>query len=113
MKTTLLIAISAIVISILTSCANCGTHAEQITGSYVSPVKYKHYTCRELATESSSLSRRLNSLTIAQESRVDSNQVQAFWLGYGNGDGIVAAELATVKGEKEAVRSTMQQKQCK
>ena len=116
MKKFPIIANYLIVLSILvflTSCANCGTHPEQITGIYVSPVKYKHYSCRELAIESSSLSRRHNSLTVAQESRVDSNNVQAFWLGYGNGDGIEASELATVKGEIEAVRSTMEQKQCK
>jgi uncharacterized membrane protein YukC len=97
----------------LTACANVGTPPEQITGSYVSPVKYERYTCSQLATESASLARRINILNTAQNSRISSNQVQAFWLGYGNGDGIEAAELANVKGDIEAVRSAMHSKNCR
>jgi len=111
--TVLILISSLIILSGLTSCANTGTPAGQITGIYVSPLKYKQYSCLELSTESSSLSRRHNSLVIAQESRVKSNNVQAFWIGSGNGDGIEASELATVKGEIEAVRSTMELKKCK
>lgn len=98
---------------LLSGCANIGTEPGQITGTYVSPLKYEKYTCSQLATESSSLARRLNLLTNAQASRVSSNQVQAFWLGYGNGDGIEAAELANVKGDAEAVRTAMENKNCK
>lgn len=45
-------------------------------------------------------------LAIAQEQRLKSSPVQAFWPGYGQEDGIEAAELANVRGEKEA-RATM------
>jgi hypothetical protein len=38
--------------------------------------------------------------------------VQAFWIGYGNGDGIEAAELANVRGEKEAVRKAIEVNRC-
>lgn len=98
---------------LITSCANTGTPVSQITGAYVSPLKYKDSSCHELSTEAASLSRRHNILVIAQEQRVSSNNVQAFWIGSGNGDGIEAAELATVKGETEAVRSAMDTKKCK
>lgn len=109
MKTTMIFLLS----SAATGCANVGTSPEQITGTYVSPVKYDKYTCSQLAVESSSLARRQDLLINAQASRVSSNEVQAFWLGYGNGDGIEAAELANVKGETEAVRSAMEYKKCR
>lgn len=51
-------------------------------------------------------------LVIAQEQRLKSSQVQAFWLGYGQGDGIEAAELANVRGEKEALGTMMSKKGC-
>lgn len=101
-----------IFVLMLTSCANVGTEPEQITGTYVSPLKYQNYSCSELAVETSSLSRRLSGLNTAQTQRVSSNKVQAFWLGYGNGDGIEASELGNVKGEIEAVRYAIELKNC-
>lgn len=51
-------------------------------------------------------------LVIAQEQRLKASQLQAFWLGYGQGDGIEAAELANVRGEKEAIGTMMNKKKC-
>jgi hypothetical protein len=62
--------------------------------------------------ELDSLARRENQLVAAQEQRVKSNNFQAFWLGYGQGDGIEASELANVRGEKESVRKAMEIKKC-
>ena len=97
----------------LTGCLNVGTPPSQITGAYVSPLKYDGSTCEQLVVESSSLARRYNVLTAAQEQRVSSNKTTAFWLGSGNGDGIEASELATVMGETEAVRTAMETKDCR
>jgi len=102
----------AVSILALQGCANIGTLPEQITGSYISPVKYEKYTCSQLVAENTSLSRRLKALEVAQTSRVGSNKIQAFWLGYGNGDGVEASELAYVKGSLEAVYHTMDNKGC-
>lgn len=49
---------------------------------------------------------------IAQEQRIKTSKKQAFWYGYGQGDGIEASELAKVRGEKEAVRGTIATKGC-
>jgi len=70
------------------------------------------YSCEQLGIELNSLSRRENSLVAAQQQRRKSGKVQAFWLGFGTGDGVEAAELATVRGEKEAVRKAMEKKGC-
>ena len=96
----------------LAGCLNTGTPPSQVTGAYVSPLKYDDNTCEELTVESSSLARRYNVLTRAQEQRVSSNKTTAFWMGAGNGDGIEAAELASVIGEREAVRTAMETKAC-
>lgn len=58
------------------------------------------------------MQRRENQLVVAQEQRIKTSQVQAFWWGMGQGDGIEASELANVRGEKEAVRTAMEGKGC-
>ena len=97
----------------LSGCMNMPTPPSQITSSYTSGLNYKNFTCEELAAELASLARRENQLVIAQEQRIKTSKVQAFWWGYGQGDGVEASELANVRGEKEAVRKAMEFKGCK
>jgi len=96
-----------------TGCLNMPTPPSQITGSYTSGLKYEEFDCARLAVELDSLARRENQLVTAQEQRIKTSQVQAFWWGFGQGDGIEASELANVRGEKEAVRRAMEAKGCK
>jgi hypothetical protein len=65
-----------------------------------------------LSAELSSLARRENQLVVAQEQRIKTSNMQAFWWGFGQGDGVEASELANVRGEKEAVRTAIDVKQC-
>ena len=96
----------------VSGCMNMPTPPEQITGSYTSGLKYKDFSCQELAAEQNSLVRRKNQLVVAQQQRIETSNVQAFWWGYGQGDGLEASELATVKGELEAVRTALDSKDC-
>ncbi len=96
----------------LTGCLNMPTTPSQISGSYTSGLKYEDFDCSKLTVELDSLSRRENQLNIAQEQRFKTSQLQAFWWGFGQGDGIEASELANVRGEKEAVRKAMDHKKC-
>ena len=96
----------------LTGCMNMPTAPSQITGAYVSPMTYEAYDCTRLSAELSSLSRRENQLVIAQNQRISSSEIQAFLIGAGDGDGVEASELANVKGQREAVLSSMDAKSC-
>jgi hypothetical protein len=91
---------------------NMPTNPAQISGAYVSPVKFESLGCERLAIELGSLSRRENQLVIAQQQRVKTSETQAFWYGYGQGDGIEASELANIRGEREAARQAMDIKSC-
>ena len=97
----------------LSGCLNMPTPTSQITGSYTSGLKYENFDCQKLSVELNSLARRENQLAIAQEQRIKTSNAQAFWYGYGQGDGIEASELANVRGEKEAVRNAIEAKTCK
>jgi hypothetical protein len=96
----------------VSSCLNMPTPSSQITGSYTSRLEYKNFNCAQLSTELNSLARRENQLIIAQEQRIKSSQTQAFFWGVGQGDGIEASELSNIRGDKEAVRSALEGKQC-
>ena len=97
---------------VVSGCMNMPTPPSQITGAYVSGIKYEGFECPRLSSELGLLSRRENQLVSAQEQRIKTSKTQAFWNGYGQGDGIEASELANVKGEREAVRSAMDAKNC-
>ena len=97
---------------IIAGCMNMPTPSSQITSAYVSSHKYEGYDCSRLSVKMDSLARRENQLVMAQEQRIKTSEVQAFWMGYGQGDGIEASELANMRGEKEAVRKTMAIKKC-
>ena len=100
-------------IIILSSCANMPTRSNQITGSYTSGIKYEDYSISRLEVELEALTKRESDLVVAQDQRLKSSQVQAFWWGFGNGDGIEAAELARVRGEKQAVIKAIELKRAK
>lgn len=106
------IAVAALAALAASGCMNLPTKPSEITGSYTSDLRYHQYTCEQLGHEVNSLARRENQLATAQEQRRKTGKVQAFWVGYGTGDGIEAAELANVRGEKEAVRKAMDMKGC-
>ena len=111
MKLSYLAAIAFVPV-MLAGCFNLPTQPSQISGAYVNSLKYEQFDCDRLSAEADSLSRRESQLVIAQEQRLKSSKVQAFWLGYGQGDGIEASELANVRGEREAVRKAMDVKNC-
>ena len=98
---------------VLASCMNMPTQSSQITGAYTSDLKYEDYKCSQLGAEIDSLGRRESQLVIAQDQRHKTSQMQAFWWGYGQGDGIEASELASVRGQTEAVLKAMDKKGCK
>lgn len=102
--------INILILSTATSlmgCVNMTTSPDGITGSYTSRLKYENYDCRNLAVELDDLTRRESQLVVAQKTRVHTSNIQAFWFGFGQGDGIEAAELASVRGEKNAVTAAI------
>jgi len=105
--------LAVVTLTLLAGCMNMPTPTSQITGAYVSGLKYETFDCSRLSAELGSLSRRENQLVTAQQQRIKTSETQAFWFGYGQGDGIEASELANVRGEREAVRSAMDAKVCK
>lgn len=96
----------------LAGCLNMPTPPSEITGTRQSTLQYEQFSCDRLQVELDSLHRREAQLVAAQEQRVRSSQMQAFWWGFGQGDSVAATELADVRGEIEAVQTAMAAKGC-
>jgi hypothetical protein len=93
-------------------CFNLGTKPSEIAPAYVPAAQYESYDCNHLSIEFADLSRRDSQLVAAQNQRRQSSKVQAFWVGYGSGDGVAASELANVKGAILAVQKEQALKGC-
>ena len=104
--------LTGVAIVLLSGCLNMPTPPVQIAGSYVSNLNYESFDCPRLRAEFDSLSRRESQLAAAQDQRVRTSQMQAFWWGFGQGDGIEATELANVRGQKEAVQTAIATRNC-
>lgn len=97
---------------LMAGCFNLATKSSEISAAYVPSSQYASYDCPQLSIELQNLARHKNDLTAAQESRRKSSKLQAFWLGFGNGDGVEAPELANIKGQIFAVQKQSDLKGC-
>lgn len=112
MHTTTKLAIAGAVTLIVSGCFNTGSKPSEITPAFVPTSQYANETCQQMDIDRGDLYQRKNILVHAQEQRRHSNKVQAFWTGFGNGDGVAAGELAQVKGEILAIEKERKIKGC-
>jgi hypothetical protein len=100
--------------------ADCASKSSEITANYVSPIGYQGYTCQQLAMEAQAVSAKATELSGAQDQKRTQDQVAtgvaivvfwpaAFLVG---GDGQVAAQLAQMKGQMNAIEQMSIQKKC-
>jgi hypothetical protein len=114
MRTGLLSALSALAL------VGCATGSDKIAPSYVSPMQYDAYNCRQLAEEAQRISAHASAAAGAQDSQVTKDAVATtaaiiiFWPAafFVQGDKQNAAELARLKGQMEAIEQVSIRKQC-
>lgn len=98
----------------------CASSSDKITATYVSPLQYEGWSCRQLAEEAQRVSRRASEAAGAQDSQANRDTVAtavavvifwpaAFMVG---GDRNTAAELGRLKGEMEAIEQISIRKKC-
>lgn len=112
-----LVIVTAVGLLVLTGCAST---SDKITASYISPMQYDNYNCRQLAEEAQRVSARASVAAGAQDSQATKDTVATtaaviiFWPAafFVQGDKQNAAELARLKGELEAIEQVSIRKQC-
>ena len=113
------------IVSIVLTCSliflsACATSPANIIGTNVSPQMYANWDCEQIQSEIL----RLNSITTnltAQQAKIYKNDLTMGWIGtlllwplyfFIKGDGTVAAELASAKGEMKALNQISTTKKC-
>ena len=99
--------------------AGCASQPENISPRYVSPMQYQSYNCRQIGAELYRVSSRVGQVTGQQESEATGDAVALgvglvlFWpaLFFMIGEDH-EQELATLKGEYEALEKASIQKNC-
>lgn len=100
---------------------SCASNPNKISAAYVSPLKYQHYDCQQIATEMEHVSERTTKLRqqLEKERNADNWQMGVglvlFWptlFFLEGGDGPEAAEYAQLQGEFEALQDNSVSKKC-
>jgi hypothetical protein len=100
--------------------AGCASRSSEITAAYVSPITYQSHNCQQLAAEAQAVSAKAAELSGAQDQKRTSDQIATgvaivvFWPAafFVGGDGQVAAQLAQLKGQMNAIEQSSIQKKC-
>ena len=98
----------------------CAKKSENVAASYVSPLAYQQFNCRQLAEEAGRVSQRAAELSGVQNRKRTGDIVATtaaiivFWPAafLVSGDDAQTAELARLKGEFEAIQRVSAQKGC-
>lgn len=106
---------------IITLTAGCATTPSGLPTTYASPLQYKTYTCNQLIEEMDRISRRGATLHSTLDQKAGNDGVQLtigmllFWPALfllEGGDGPDAVEYSNLKGEFEAMKAMVVQKNC-
>lgn len=100
--------------------SGCAKSADDVTGSYASPLQYQNYSCQQLGEEAQRISARVAQTSGVQDQKRSNDQIAttaaiilfwpaAFLVG---GDDQNTAELARLKGEFETIEKVSIQKNC-
>lgn len=98
----------------------CAKQADQVAASYVSPMLYENYTCRQLAEEAQRVSARAAQAAGVQDNKATGDAVAMgvgliiVWpaLLFIKGNDETTQELARLKGTMQAIEETSIRKRC-
>lgn len=99
---------------------SCAKSSGEIRGSYVSPIQYQGWDCQQIGAEMQRVSQRANEAAGVQDNKVDNDAlvtaaaIVVFWPAafFVGGDGQSAAELASLRGQFEALERAGIEKKC-
>jgi len=111
---------SAVAIAACLIMTGCASSADNVRATYVAPLTYKSFSCKQISQEARRISRRVAEVSGVQDENATSDAVvtsiaivvflpAAFFL---EGDGQTAAELGRLKGEFEALEKASIKRGC-
>ncbi len=107
------------VLSVALALAGCADHADKVKATYVSPLQYQDYSCRQIRAEVGRVSHKANELAGVQDKTATGDAwatgvgVVLFWPSlFFIAHDDVHVELAELKGRYDALEEAAIQKDC-
>ncbi|NRB01995.1 MAG: hypothetical protein HRU30_01895 [Rhodobacteraceae bacterium] len=102
------------------SLSACAQKADQISATYVSPVPFEKFSCRQIREEAARVSTRASEVAGIQNKKAENDATATavslilFWPAafFIKGDAETAAELGRLKGELQALEQVSIKKGC-
>jgi hypothetical protein len=109
-------------IALIAACLSitaCAQHSDRVQASYVSPIQYDDYSCRQIRAEMMRVSHKVNEIAGVQDKQASNDSVAMgvglviFWpaLFFISGSD-QHVQLADLKGQYDALEQTAIQKNC-
>lgn len=100
--------------------SGCATSAENVSATYISPVIYQKFTCKQIREEAIRISEQVAKLSGVQDNKASNDAVATgvalvlFWPAafFVGGDDHNTAQLGQMKGKYEALRAESEKKRC-
>ncbi len=100
--------------------SGCASNSTNVSASYISPIIYKKFSCKQIREEAVRVSQQVATLSGVQDKKASNDAVAtgvalilfwpaAFMVG---GDDHNTAQLAQMKGKYEALRAESEKKRC-
>ena len=97
----------------LSGCTNQPTSPEKIEPLFTPSEQFTQSSCPELSRTLAEINAREPDLVKKQKDRRSSSLWWSFWgVGVGDGDNMIAEDLARIRGQRQAIQQVMQQKHC-
>lgn len=97
----------------LSGCTNQPTSPEKIAPAFTPSEEFAQASCSDLTKTLGEINAREPALVKQQKDRRSSSLWWSFWgVGVGDGDNMIAEDIARMRGQRQAIQQAMQQKHC-
>lgn len=93
--------------------SGCAKKADNIEPAAISTAKYDGWSCSKLAREKAFVDEALVRTSASQDKAASNDALMVFIIGVPTSGGGVPGEVARLKGEQEALRRSMVEKNCR
>ena len=90
----------------------CAQRAANIAPAHISAAKYADWDCKRLLDEKTFVDNALPKASSQQDAAADSDAMMVFLIGVPTSGGGIKSEVARLKGEQEALRNVIRDKDC-
>jgi hypothetical protein len=107
------ITVSAFAVLIAVGISGCAKKADSIEPAAISTAKYDGWSCKKMAREKAFVDEALTRASASQDKAAENDAVMVFLIGVPTSGGGTPGEVARLKGEQEAIRRRMVERNCR